>query len=233
MQVNNSCEFNKDNDNLNIVRPPVFKDDEIGDEIMDKFRNKKYMMHKYWGKKPAYKLKEIIETYSNENDLLLDPCAGYGTFAGEAVLLNRNVISNDLNPIATFISKGLLSENVDLNKFELLLEDIKDKTKEYEKKWYDYNGSIITTALRTNNDEVVKLRVKQNNKIIELETLSKNYLKEFNNLERNYVIDDWFPTNKLIVNSRISAKETMSVADLFPLRSLACHAKLLSIIDSL
>ena len=34
----------------------------------EKFLNKKYMMHKYWGKKPAKELKKLIREYI----LLLD-----------------------------------------------------------------------------------------------------------------------------------------------------------------
>ena len=55
------------------------------DDQGNKFSNKKYMMHKYWGKKPAKELRKIILEYSREGDLLLDPFAGYGGFSSEAV----------------------------------------------------------------------------------------------------------------------------------------------------
>ena len=35
-------------------------------------------MHKYWGKKPASELKNIVEKYTKEGDVILDPFAGYG-----------------------------------------------------------------------------------------------------------------------------------------------------------
>ncbi|NLB63121.1 MAG: hypothetical protein GX801_03320 [Fibrobacter sp.] len=49
--------------------------------------------------------------------------------------------------------------------------------------------------------------------------------------EKAQVITDWFPTTKLIQNSRISAKEGMRVSDLFTKRTLACHARLLALIE--
>ena len=65
-------------------------------------------MHKYWGKKPSNNLKELIEKYSEEGDIVLDPFAGYGVFCCEAFILNRNIISNDLNPIAHFLHTPLI-----------------------------------------------------------------------------------------------------------------------------
>ena len=67
-------------------------------------------MHKYWGKKPSNNLKALIEKYSSEGDTLLDPFSGYGVFCSEAYILNRNVISNDLNPVANFINIQLLEK---------------------------------------------------------------------------------------------------------------------------
>ena len=70
--------------------------------MIEKQKRDRYEMHKYWGKKPSNNLKALIEKYSREGDTILDPFSGYGVFCCEAYLLNRNVISNDLNPIANF-----------------------------------------------------------------------------------------------------------------------------------
>lgn len=199
---------------------------------MQKDRNKKYMMHKYWGKKPSKELRDIIEKYSGENDTVLDPFAGYGGFSCEAVLLNRNVISNDLNPVSNFINQCLLENNINLNKLNLMLNRINKEIELYEKKWYKYDVGIITTALRDTDDKILKLRIKVDGKIKELEDIDDKYLEKFEEFEKNSRIIDWFPINKLIINSRISAKMGMQISDLFPKRSLACHAKLLSIIEN-
>lgn len=46
-------------------------------------------------------LRRIILEYSNEEYFLIVPFAGYGSFFSEAILLNRNILSNDLNPSYT------------------------------------------------------------------------------------------------------------------------------------
>ena len=46
----------------------------------------------------------LIETFTNPEDLVLDPFCGSGTLLVEAVPLGRRVIGLDLDPVATFIS---------------------------------------------------------------------------------------------------------------------------------
>lgn len=75
-------------------------------------------MHKYWGKKPSNNLKSLIEQYSEQGDTVLDPFSGYGVFCCEAFILNRNIISNDLNPIANFLNQQLLEKDVNLTLLE-------------------------------------------------------------------------------------------------------------------
>lgn len=201
---------------------------------MDTARNKKYMMHKYWGKKPAAELKKFILEYSNEGDLILDPFAGYGSLSSEAILTNRNVISNDLNPIANFINKVLLSTKINFNKLNDMIAEIKEKTKESQDFWYSYQDEIIVTTLRNSKDDITGIKIKKENnrKLTEVYNLENNYRADFISKENNYKINTWYPTNKLIVNSRISAKTDMKVSDLFTKRALACHSLLYSIILS-
>ena len=64
----------------------------------------RYYMHKYWGKKPASGISPLVDRYTKPGDTIIDPFSGYGVFCCEAFLKNRNVIVNDLNPIANFIA---------------------------------------------------------------------------------------------------------------------------------
>ena len=75
----------------------------------------RYAMHKYWGKKPAKGIHHLINEFTKEGDVILDPFAGYGVFCCEAYLSGRSVIVNDLNPIANFISATVMDQTVDLN----------------------------------------------------------------------------------------------------------------------
>lgn len=205
--------------------------------MVEKQKRDRYEMHKYWGKKPSNDLKLLIEKFTSEGDTILDPFSGYGVFCCEAYLLNRNVISNDLNPIANFINNQLLTEKVDLGKLgdEWIL--IKQEFVPYVNKWYniildDENVQLIN-ILRDKNNIPLRARFKSNgkSKTQEIE-LTTNQIEEYCKFEQEEVINDWFPTVNLIENSRISAKKGMTVADLFTKRTLACHARLLSLIES-
>jgi Predicted methyltransferase len=206
--------------------------------MIEEFRNKKYMMHKYWGKKPAKELNELIYRFSNEGDILLDPFAGYGGFSSEAILANRNVISNDLNPFSGFINKVLLSYNIDFYKIHEYIEIIENETAELRNYWYGYvyegQEAEIVAALRKNNGSINKLKIILKGKCPQIEIpLTEDYINDFKIREEKYQIEDWYPTDELISNSRISAKKGMTVNSLFDVRPLACHAKLYSVISNL
>ncbi len=57
--------------------------------------------------------------------------------------------------------------------------------------------------------------------------------KKYIEFENSQKINDWYPKNKLIQNSRISAKAGMTIPDLFTKRTLACHARLLALIEEI
>jgi len=50
----------------------------------------------------------FIELLTKEGDIVYDPFAGRGTTVLEAALLNRNIISNDINPISTILTRPRL-----------------------------------------------------------------------------------------------------------------------------
>ena len=107
-----------------------------------------YLMHKYWGKKPSDELKEQVLKYTKKKDLILDPFAGYGGIGIEAIIEGRNVVLNDLNPSANFISDCILEKDVDLKKLEKMYHEIMNECKEMNNTWYNYNGNEIITILR-------------------------------------------------------------------------------------
>lgn len=193
-----------------------------------------YLMHKYWGKKPGQELRRIVTAYSGENEVVFDPFAGYGGIGVECLLNNRNVILNDLNPSAVFISQNIMQEKIDVNKLERLFREIKEAYCTVELEWYTHNNNQIVTILRSNDDVPRKLRVidSETKKVSEV-LLTPDEIEEFKKKEDEYIIDTWYPQNKLIVNSRISAKEGMRVCDLFPKRALICQSYLFDLINRL
>lgn len=203
---------------------------------IEKQKQDRYEMHKYWGKKPAKRLRDYIEKYSEPNDVLLDPFSGYGVFCAEAYIANRNIIANDLNPIANFINNQLLTNKVDLNTILTQWDVIKKEFEEYNNSWFNFTfyekNVVLVNILRSSKDDkpiMAKYREKgqRNFQTIyfnndDCETMIK--------IEQEREITDWFPDEFLFVNSRISAKNNMKIADLFTKRTLACHARLLHLI---
>ncbi len=193
-------------------------------------------MHKYWGKKPSNNLKCLIEKYSKEGDTVFDPFSGYGVFCCEAFILNRNIISNDLNPIANFLNEQLLEKEVNLVLLQKQWKKIKSEFEPYNNKWFEWNleGNYVQliSILRDKNDIPIKAKYKNNGerKATEIDLLPEK-IKKYIEYENEFEITDWYPNNLLIQNSRISAKEGMTVADLFTKRTLACHSRLLALIE--
>ncbi len=193
-----------------------------------------YLMHKYWGKKPSLEIKKIVKKYSKKGDLILDPFSGYGGLGIEGVLLDRNVVLNDLNPIANFISDCILDPNIDIKLVDEYFKKLKNEYEDFSKKFYSFNENQILTILRNNNDEPLKLNLlNPKSKKTSIYELSNNEKKKFLKDESNINLIYWFPNNKLIKNSRISVKEDMQIADLFSKRALLCHSYLYKLICEL
>ncbi|MCB0476485.1 MAG: hypothetical protein KDC69_12465, partial [Flavobacteriaceae bacterium] len=112
-----------------------------------KQKRDRYEMHKYWGKKPSSNLKYLIENYSEEGETVFDPFSGYGVFCCEAFILNRNTISNDLNPIANFINHQLLEKEIDLTLLKKQWEKIKSDFEPYNNQWFKWEVEGKTIQL--------------------------------------------------------------------------------------
>ena len=194
----------------------------------------RYAMHKYWGKKPAKGLRHLIDEFSAEGDVVLDPFAGYGVFCCEAYLKGRSVIVNDLNPIANFISATVLDKTVDLNKVKSAWGEISKELSPYTDKWFgfliDGKEYVAQSVLRNRSGLPVKFSYKDG-RVMRTLDIPKDLAEKFVEDEENIAITDWFPQEYLKPNSRISVSEGMRVSDLFTKRTLACHARLLALIN--
>ncbi|MDR2526747.1 MAG: site-specific DNA-methyltransferase [Rickettsiales bacterium] len=61
----------------------------------------------------------FISKFSKENDVIYDPFSGRGTSVLQAALMNRNIISIDINPLSSILSKSRF--------FIPTLQEIKEK----------------------------------------------------------------------------------------------------------
>ncbi len=193
-------------------------------------------MHKYWGKKPSSNLGALVREYSNAGDTVLDPFSGYGVFCCEAYILDRNVISNDLNPAANFINNQLFEKDVDLKKAQRQWLKIKEEFYPFVNEWFEWNHDgekvIFISVLRNKNDLPIKAKykIKGGRKTREIE-ITPSEAEKYLAYENYQTISDWYPNQSLIENSRISSQKGMTVASLFTKRTLACHARLLTLIE--
>lgn len=82
-----------------------------------------YKMHKYFARRPYNVFSNLVDHYTSEGDIILDPFCGGGVTVYEGCNLKRNVIGVDLNPLAAFITRmQMFTGNVDelkqtINKF--------------------------------------------------------------------------------------------------------------------
>ena len=194
----------------------------------------RYAMHKYWGKKPAAGISPLIERFTVPGDTILDPFSGYGVFCCEAYLQNRNVIVNDLNPIANFISHNLFSKDINLQTVKTAWNKIKEDFTSYVKHWYeitiDDRVYMPISILRSKQGKPLQFSFKNGSKTVS-KAIPDDIASTICDKERNYVIEDWYPQVRIIKNSRISVRSEMTIQDLFTTRTLACHARLLSLIE--
>ena len=77
-----------------------------------------YSVHKYWSRKPWYPIAECIRKYSRTGDTVLDMFMGSGVTGLEAIILQRNFIGYDLNPMSTFIAQNTASNHFNINDFK-------------------------------------------------------------------------------------------------------------------
>lgn len=193
-----------------------------------------YGMHKYWSKKPFNLIHELIIKNSKEGEIVLDPFCGSGISVIEAILSNRKAVGVDLNPAAIFITKQTLMK-IDPELIQKTYQNIQSKIAIPINELYKVereNQNFTGTHFVWEKDKLVEVWYKDNNnkKIVELAT--KNDI-EFTNSFSYDNVNFFYPTENLIANSRINAKNTMRVYDLFTPRNLLALSMIFNQIESI
>lgn len=86
---------------------------------------------RYFGKFPPVIATYLINKYTSEKDLVIDPMSGSGTTAVECSLLNRNCIVNDINPLSVLLAKvksTYIPEEILLNTLNIIKDNYKPLT---------------------------------------------------------------------------------------------------------
>lgn len=98
----------------------------IDHAIIAKPHPSRYLMHKFWARKPHNVVREYIEHYSQAGDIVFDPFVGSGVTAIESLILKRKAIACDLDPVAIFITR-CTAMPVDLDDLQDAFSTIEDK----------------------------------------------------------------------------------------------------------
>ncbi|MFQ5853164.1 MAG: DNA methyltransferase [Candidatus Binatia bacterium] len=95
-----------------------------------------YVWHKFWGRKTWNVVGEYIKTYCPEGGVVLDPFAGSGIVAMEALKIGRKAIVCDLLPIATEITR-LTIKSVDLGQLQQAFDRVAKRAKNHILELYE------------------------------------------------------------------------------------------------
>src|SRR4030067_887320 len=107
-----------------------FKVQQINNALVAKHYTPMYLMHKFWARKSPNVVSEYIKHYSRENEIVLDPFAGSGVTAIEALKLQRKAVCIDYNPVMIFIARmtGAPINLRELRKqYEMIVENIRNE----------------------------------------------------------------------------------------------------------
>ncbi len=188
--------------------------------IKDKASKEIAKIHKYWARKPITVVDSFVREYSKENDWILDPFCGSGTFGISATNLNRNYIGYDLNPISNLICKVVLSESKELEKFNREFNYLKQNIKNEIMNLYKFENKYIkyqTTQDHKNKIELVLIDYDLNIKSQTRNKVTKSKVNEIKFNKKN-IPDKLFPEN--FYKDRFSYKGYSKVSDFYTDRNL-------------
>lgn len=83
-----------------------------------------YKIHRYFARRPWNVFKKLLETFSKEGDIVLDPFCGGGVTIYEGLRIGRKVVGFDLNPLSIFIVKNMVRKGINFAELELAFEKI-------------------------------------------------------------------------------------------------------------
>lgn len=191
-----------------------------------------YRMHKYWAKKPHNIINEYIQKYSKKNDIVLDPFCGSGIALIEAYNSKRRSIGIDINPIASSISKGILT-SINIKKFEKEFLKIEADCKKKINSFYQIkrNGTTyVGTHFVWINGKLDEVRTQNGTSISRKPTAADVRLAKSFSYSK---IRKYYPKDKLFDNGRINSNSKYRIYDLFTPRNTTALAILLDRINKI
>lgn len=113
-----------------------------------------YKIHRYFARRPWNVFKQLVEVFSGQNEIVLDPFCGGGVTVYEGIKAGRKVIGFDINPLSIFIVKNMVQKDISLIK----LDEAYSRVREYLKYLYgDFNRVNIKAKTNVLFDERVEI----------------------------------------------------------------------------
>jgi SAM-dependent methyltransferase len=202
-----------------------------------------YNMHKFFARKQEDVIREYINTYSKEGEIVLDPFCGSGVMIGEALRLSRRAVGVDINPFAIFVTRNTIkyvSPEKIMQEFNKIKTDIeKDINELYLTNCRKCKDTILPAICFTwDKDKLVDVRYEcphhgnlispVNKKDQQLyDEIEKGKLKEFFNKIGKCKF--WYPNNPLYYSDGtpfLKKERFESIDEIFTKRNLIALAKL-------
>ena len=174
--------------------------------------------HKYWGKKPTECWEFLIHELTNEGDLVVDPFLGSGLIAREALDLKRKFIGIDINPLSIELSK-LLVNLPSPYEYQDVLTHLQRDVKPLIDESYQLESGKSATHYLWQHTGLAKVWHRGARGRGRIELYPTNFDIQLSNTYRGYN-SRHIRSPKFFTNSRINARQDLSLNDLFTGRAL-------------
>ena len=193
---------------------------EIDFALVEEKRPPIYTSMKYWGKKPHNIWRTYIETYTLDNEKVLDPFSGSAIAAFEAVKCGKKAIAFDLNPLTSFIIEVYSTEF----KKEIFIDAVNEIINKIEKdetynRFFSYNCEKCNGFLariqhfKWDNGKIYELGIDcprcKKRYLVKPNVEQEKLAKEIENI----IIPYWYPHDKFYNSPSFSPAFIKNIGD--------------------
>ena len=209
-----------------------------------------YVMHKFFARKQEDVIREYINTFSKEGEIICDPFCGSGVMIGEAIRLGRKAVGIDINPVSIFITKNTLKHvsTIDrvIKEFKRITAEVKtDITRLYQTTCRHCGESVSAICFTWKDNDLIDVRYECSEHGRNISFVNETDLQLLKKIEEAEIVeffDDngdcryWYPVNKLYYNDGtpfLKKERFNSVDEIFSRRNLISLAKLFDQINKI
>lgn len=203
-------------------------------------KNALYDSHIYWSQKPYNICDILIDSFSEEGDVVFDPFLGSGVTLLQS-LSNKNrrkAIGCELNEAPLFIVKTLLKD-YDLKTYKKVSSEFLSKIRELQKYYFTEcenckSHGVITSVIFDKADRAAEIEIKNINYRC---TCSSKCTKQASNKDYQSINVEYDLENVedslLIPNSKLAVYENQHISQIFTKRNFMILDKVVGIINEL